>query len=188
MLALLLGDLQLQPNPDTAADIEQAFCLLNRCCQDLRVITYALAPPVFEDVDPSAAFDWYSRHMRDDARVDVEFRACAIPPETSPEVRTLLLAAIQEWSQKAIRHPGAARTSITLKSVSLDTGMTELQLEVACSQSDNEAVQAILSSAVIRERVRTLGGRCEGLSERGGISARISVMAAGGARAAGGSG
>ena len=35
VLALLLGDLNLQPDPDTAANIEQAFCLLNRCCQDL---------------------------------------------------------------------------------------------------------------------------------------------------------
>jgi len=179
VLALLLGDLNLQPDPDTAANIEQAFCLLNRCCQDLRVVTYALAPPVFEELDPSAAFDWYSRHMRDDARVDVEFRTCAIPPETSAEVRTLLLAFIQEWAQKAIRHPGAAKTFISLKSTAFDNGVAELQLEVVCSDAENEAVKAVLASPAIRDRVEMLGGRCEVVRETDGIRAHISVNAGG---------
>jgi PAS domain S-box-containing protein len=179
VLALLLGDLSLQPDADTAANIEQAFCVLNRCCRDLRVVTYALTPPVFDDLDPSAAFNWYSRHMRDDARVDVEFNIGAIPPETSPEVRTLLLAVVQEWSQKAIRHPGAAKTQITLKTIALDNALHELQLDVLCSQPENEAVRAILASAVIRERVQTLGGRCEAVREGDGIRALISVRAAG---------
>lgn len=179
VLALLLGDLNLQPDPDTAANIEQAFCMLNRCCQDLRVVTYALAPPVFDDLNPTAAFDWYSRHMRDDARVEVEFRTCAIPPETSPEVRTLLPAFIQEWAQKAIRYPGAAKTLITLKNTALANGMAELQLEVLCNQPENEAIKALLASPAIRDRVRTLGGRCEVVQEGGGIRAVISVSAAG---------
>jgi PAS domain S-box-containing protein len=179
VLALLLGDLNLQPDPDTAANIEQAFCLLNRCCQDLRVVTYALAPPVFEELDPTAAFDWYSRHMRDDARVDVEFRACAIPPETSVEVRTLLLAVIQEWSQKAIRSPGAAKTFISLKSTAFDNGVAELQLELVCSDAENEAVKAVLASPAIRDRVEMLGGRGEVVRETDGIRARISVNAGG---------
>jgi PAS domain-containing protein len=179
VLALLLGDLSLQPDPDTAANIEQAFCMLNRCCQDLRVVTYALAPPAFDDSDPTAAFDWYSRHMRDDARVDVEFKGGAVPPETSPEVRALLLAAIQEWSQKAIRHPDAGKTVITLKSVALANAMSELQLEVLCSQPENEAVRALLASPVIRECVQTMGGRCEAIRENDGIRALISVNAAG---------
>jgi PAS domain S-box-containing protein len=179
VLALLLGDLNLQPDPDTAANIEQAFCLLNRCCQDLRVVTYALAPPVFEDLNPTAAFDWYSRHMRDDARVDVEFRTCAIPPETSAEVRTLLLAFIQEWAQKAIRYPGAAKTFISLKSTPLDNGMAELRLEVVCSDAENEAVKAVLASPAIRDRVEMLGGRSEVVRETDGIRAHISVNSGG---------
>jgi PAS domain S-box-containing protein len=179
VLALSLGDLDRQPDRDTAAIVKQALCLVNRCCQELRVITYALAPPVFDDGDPAAAFEWYCRHLREDARIDVEIRAGAIPPDTSPDVRALLLAALQEWSQKAIRYPAAGKTVITLKKVALANAMSELQLEVLCSQPENEAVRALLASPVIRERVQKLGGRCEAIRQNGGMSARISVNAAG---------
>ncbi len=138
------------------------------------MISYALAPPVFDDANLSAAFEWYCRDLRDDARLDVEFRIGTIPPATPPEVRSLLLAVLQEWAELAIRHTGVGKTLIILESARLTNTMSELRLEFVSEQPDNEAVNGILTSPVIRNRVRTLWGQCEAAREQSGISARIS--------------
>jgi PAS domain S-box-containing protein len=179
VLGLSLAKLEREPDRVTTAEVKHTLSLVDRCCRDLRVISYALAPPLFDDGDAAAAFDWYSRLLQEDARVDVEFKIGALPPGTSPQVRNLLLAAVQEWAEKAIRHPGAGKTLITLEIVSLTDTRSELRLEFISAQPDNEAVKGILASPVIRERVRTLGGLCEATREPGGISARISVDPAG---------
>jgi hypothetical protein len=210
VLGLSLARLEREPDRVTAAEVKHTLGLVDRCCRDLRVISYALAPPLFDNADAAAAFGWYSRLLQEDAGVDVEFKIGDIPPGTSPQVRLLLLAAVQEWAEKAIRHPGAGKTLITLESVQrtgrggrlqrignfssaaarsvsvvravsgepTDT-TSELRLEFVSGQPDNEAVMGILMSPVIRERVRTLGGRCEADREQGGISARISVNPSG---------
>lgn len=184
VLAMSLGNLQREPDNDTAADVEHALRLVDRCCRDLRVIGYALTPPSLDDGGAASALEWYSRRLLEDARVDVEFVAESIPSDTAPEVRALLRAVIQEWAEKAIRYPGAGKTWIVLKSVVPESAMPadatpEVRIEFQSGQLDNEAVHSILASAVIRERVRTLGGRCEAIWEQSGISARISVNAAG---------
>jgi PAS domain S-box-containing protein len=179
VLGLSLTRLEREPDRITAGEVKKTLSLIDRCCRDLRVISYALAPPLFDDADAGAAFDWYSRVLQDDARVDVEFKVGALPAGTSPQVRLLLLAAVQEWAQKAIRYPGAAKTLITLETITPADAGPELRLEFVSGQPENEAVKEILMSPVIRERVRALRGRCEATHEQGGISARISVSAAG---------
>jgi hypothetical protein len=89
------------------------------------------------------------------------------------------LAFIQEWAQKAIRYPGAAKTFISLKSTPLDNGMAELRLEIFCREEGNEAVKAVLASPAIRDRVQMLGGRFEAIREADGIRAFISLNVGG---------
>jgi PAS domain S-box-containing protein len=175
VLGLSLAKLEREPDRVMAAEVKHTLGLVDRCCRDLRVISYALAPPLFDNADAAAAFDWYSRLLQEDARVDVEFKIGAIPAGTTRQVRLLLLAAVQEWAEKAIRYPGAGKTLITVESVELTNAMPEIRLEFVSGRPDNEAVKGILMSPVIRERVRTLGGRCEADWEQGGIAARISI-------------
>ena len=132
------------------------------------MISYALAPPVFEDTGLNAAFDWYSGHLREDAGIDVEFHCGTVQEHFAPGVREVLFAALQEWAGRAIRSPGPVRTVISLKS-----DEDGVELAFICDDPENAAVAAVCGSPVIRERVRALGGFASTGPEEAGLSARI---------------
>ena len=162
VLALSLSKLQRTHARKQIPDWKLTLDLVDRCCRHLRVISYALAPPAFDDLGPAASFEWYARHLREDAELDIEFTSEAIPADLKPEVGALLFAAVQEWAGMAIRYPGAGKTVI-----SLTNGGEGLKLEFACNEPANEAVTGILASRIIRECVRALGGTSETIQERG---------------------
>jgi PAS domain S-box-containing protein len=169
VLAFSLSEMQRHPEESLTEGLQNAVELVDRCCRDLRVLTYALAPPLFEGSESAAALEWYAEHLRADAGIAVEFSADAIPDDTAPEVRALLLAAIREWAERAIRHRGG-RTKI-----SLTAQFFVISLEFAGERADDEAVGGILSSRLIAERARALGGSIQAAQGEEGISARISV-------------
>ena len=168
VLSFSLGKLRHATEAISSPDWGETFEVVDRCCRDLRVISYALAPPVFEDTGLNAAFDWYSGHLREDAGIDVEFHCGTVQEHFAPGVREVLFAALQEWAGRAIRSPGPVRTVI-----SLNSDEDGLELAFICDDPENAAVAAVCGSPVIRERVRALGGFASTGPEEAGLSARI---------------
>jgi PAS domain S-box-containing protein len=166
VLALSLGKLQRADRPE-GSDLTQALSRVDRCCRDLRVLSYALAPPVFDDIGLASALDWYARHLREDAGISVEFLSDAVPETVPQGVRRLMFQIVQEWAETAIRNPGAGRTVI-----SLNEANPGVVLKFACDRASDAAVTGLLASRVIRERVRILNGRFETLQDEG-VSATI---------------
>ena len=176
-LALSVSRLERNPSLWEPSAFREAIDLVDRCCRDLRVLSCALAPPIVDDESPWTAFEWYARQLRDEAGIDVEFEGAPAQGLFAPEAIELLVAIFQEWGERAIRYPGPGKTRICLSKANAG-----FDLEFSCDRSDDRAVRAISDSAVIRERVRALGGSVATTGSRNMACAHISVPEAAGGR------
>ncbi len=162
LVALSFTISKLQSQIDGA----DAHNLIDRCCRDIRLISYMIAPPSAGEAGLGAAIEWYTEYLEEAGiGTDVEF-APGVDESLSLEATDLFLTAIQEWTGRMIRKRLRARLFIGLHTN--DSGVV-LELK---SVVDHKMAAGWTT---FRERVRTLGGLFEVTAGPAEVMARLTL-------------
>jgi PAS domain S-box-containing protein len=138
-----------------AATANGALDLLDRCCRDVRVISYMLAPPVPFETDFDALVASYVDYLRDEVGLTIALETVSAPGNMSPEVQSLFFATVQEWTSRAIRKNPVAHLEIRFDTEADASGRRQIVLELESTPGG----PAILDSWVLfRECAGALGG------------------------------
>ena len=147
-----------------------ALDLIDRCCRDIRLISYILAPPSTGEAGLGTAIEWYTEYLEEAGiETDIEF-APGVDESLSLEATDLFLTAIQEWTARMIRRRLRARLFIGLHR---NGNGTVLELK---SGVDRKMTRGWTT---FRERVRTLGGLFEVMDGPAEVIARLSFPGSG---------
>jgi PAS domain S-box-containing protein len=150
-------------------DAESTAGLVDRCCRDIRVISYMLAPPSLSETTLEASIELYAGYVREETGVAITLDMDPVPGTVSPEAQLLFLAAVQSWVARGIRSRPKPEISVRLRH--RGAGLV-LELEMA-------GVAPPLSPhaglAIVRERARALGGEFDIAGDSTRVSVRISL-------------
>lgn len=155
---------------------------LNRICadmdeslRDIRTLTFEISPPVLYDYGLAAALEWLASHSAGRYGLEVEFREEGEATELDQERQVNLYRACRELLFNVVKHAGAKRVSINLKS---GQGMVILSVVDDGQGFDpDQAAQGAKSSMglfSLRERLQPLGGTLD-IESQAGLGSRISL-------------
>lgn len=188
-VSLSLARLQRNPGIATAAGLASAMELCDHCSREVRASINVLAPPLStsepaDDVLAETAdnavstLQWYVANLRETAGLRVSFAASSndgldgrgsqFSLQTSRFVRTLLCAAVQRWAEAAINRSAPTSILLTRQARGL-----ELQIQSECP--GDPPIAAVLSSSLIRESLRAIGGTIESRFSPAGDSVRLVI-------------
>jgi PAS domain S-box-containing protein len=175
-----------------AADVNPALDLIDRCCRDVRIISYMLAPPFSSEGGLDSAIESFVEYLRDEAGLTIALSTVPVPQGISPDLHSLFFAAVQEWAARAIRKYPKAHLSIKLQTAARSHGEPGGAPEVVLELESTPGAQppgpddvsrvpdAILDGwAMFRARVRDLGGQFEVQSCPARSFARLSFQGVG---------
>jgi PAS domain S-box-containing protein len=151
----------------TAAD--SAMKLVDRCCRDIRLISYMLEPPSLSETRLDASIEQYAGYLRKETGLTIRVDFDAAHEAVSTEAQLVFFAAVQVWVAGAIRSRPKADISIRLRS---GGAATVLELEMICAAP---VLSTLPGLAVIRERARALGGEFEPGGDATRLFATISL-------------
>jgi PAS domain S-box-containing protein len=152
-----------------------ALELVDRCCRDIRVISYMLAPPSTLEGTLSESIEQYTGYLREETGMAIDLDLDPVPGTVSPEAQLLIFHAIQEWTSRNVRRSRHGMVSVRLRS---SAAATILELDTL-NMIPSQASPAHAGWAAIRERARGLGGESEVAVEPTREFARISLPAGG---------
>jgi PAS domain S-box-containing protein len=156
-------DVQMRSKADSALE------LIDRCCRDIRVISYMLAPPALYETTLEASIELYAGYVREETGVAIAVDVDAVPGTASPSAQLLLFAAVQAWVARGIRSHPKPKISIRLRN--RGAGIL-LEMEMICFAPP---LSPHAGWAIIRERARALGGEFEIVVDNTHVSVRISL-------------
>jgi PAS domain S-box-containing protein len=145
---------QRQMDP-AAHDPALALDLVDRCCRDIRLLGYMLAPAKLgDDAGLVEGIESHARTLRESGALDIEFHAELASESLSAEARAVLFSAVHEFTAKAITNRANKPLAIVLKR---DGPAALLEIRGAF---DSRGV-GDRDYPAIRERVGALGGYLE---------------------------
>jgi PAS domain S-box-containing protein len=148
---------------------DSALELIDRCCRDIRIISYMLAPPSLCETTLEASIELYASYVREETGVAIAVDVDAVPGTASPGAQLLLFAAVQACVARGIRNHPKPEISIRLRN--RGTGIL-LEMEMICLAPP---LSPHAGWAIIRERARALGGEFEIGVDSTHVSVRISL-------------
>ncbi len=149
-------------------EAESACQLVDRCCRDIRVISYMLAPPSLSETTLEASIEMHVGFVREEIGLAIALDLDPVSETCSPEAKVLLFAAVQSWVGRGIRSRPRPAISVRLRSPG---GGVVLELEMLPPL----LVVSLSGWTVIRERTKALGGEFELGGDSTRISARLSL-------------
>jgi len=154
LVALSFSLEQRQMDP-AAHDPALVLDLVDRCCRDIRLLAYMLAPAKLgDDAGLVEAIESHVRTLKDSRALDISFHAEAASESFSAEARAVLFSAVHQFTVKAITNRANKPLAIVLKR---DGPAALLEIKGAF---DSRAV-GHRDYPAIRERVGALGGYLE---------------------------
>lgn len=146
---------------------------IDRCCRNIRLISYMLAPPSLTDASLEEAIGQYAFIVREETGMAIAIEIEPVPENVAAQARLLFFAAVQAWVIRAIRsHP---RPALSVRLGHRSGGLV-LELEMVGADLMLPPLSARPSGlAVIREITRALGGEFHIAGESPRISAKISL-------------
>ena len=163
LVALSFTISKLQAHMDGADGLN----LIDRCCRDIRLISYILAPPSTGEAGLAAAIEWYTEYLEEAGiETDMEF-APGVDESLSLEATDLFLMAIQEWTTRMIRK--------RLQSASLLIGLHRNGSGIVLELKSVASRRMAAGWTTFRERVRALGGLFEVTDGPAEVIARLSL-------------
>jgi PAS domain S-box-containing protein len=163
-LSFTLSKLQSQTDGADALD------LIDRCCRDIRLISYIIAPPSTGEAGLGTAIEWYTEYLEEAGiETNVEF-APGVDESLSLDATDLFLAAIQEWTARMIRRRLRSRLFI-----GLHRNRSGIVLELK-SAADRRMTAGWTT---FRESARTLGGLFEVIDGAAEVIVRLSLPGSG---------
>ena len=149
--------------------------LIERCCRDIRVISCMLTPPPRGQANLVATIEAYAGWMREETGLTIKVDPGPQAGKIGTDAESLVLAAVQEWMLRTLLK--RVKASLFIR-VSNDDAMIVLELKSVPDPALTgvNGMQAMGGGwAVIRERVRALGGRLEITADSAGARARMSL-------------
>jgi PAS domain S-box-containing protein len=161
-----------QRKADPAAhDPALAIDLVDRCCRDIRLLGYMLAPAKLEeDAGLVEGIESHARTLKESGALDIEFHAELAAESLSTEARAVLFSAVHEFTAKAVTNRANRPLAIVLRR----EGPAAL-LEIK-GAFDLHGV-ADRDYPAIRERVGALGGCLEMMSDCVRIALPVALAA-----------
>jgi PAS domain S-box-containing protein len=133
---------------------DMALELVGRCCRDVRLLAYIIAPPDLGDEGGLAeGIEWHARTLRESGALDIDFHADLASENLSAEARALIFSAVHEFTARAIVNRGKKALAIVLKREG-PAALLEVKGAFGSRGADRDY-------PAIRERVGALGGRFE---------------------------
>ena len=135
--------------------------ILDRCIQDARALTFALAPPVLHEIGLHAALEWLAERQNLGSGVQMSFAGPPEPPGLTEAERILCYRSVRELLRNVVTHSEARSAVVTARVYAgryeievLDDGRG-FDVEQALSHADG----AGFGLFSIRERLRDLRGQ-----------------------------
>ena len=147
-------------------DVDQ---MLDQSLTYTRTLVAQLSPPVLHEFGLAAALRWLGEQMaRHDLSVTTETEG---EPVLSEEQAVLLFQSARELLFNVLKHAGTDRASLQLNCTGSDMGLTVI--DDGCGFDSSACKEAAASDGKfglfsIRERMESLGGRVDLVSEPGG--------------------
>jgi signal transduction histidine kinase len=124
--------------------------VIDRCCRDIRVISYILSGPSLSGVSLVEAIEEYAENMHE-AGIEIAIESEPGLAEVSPEAEVLFFGAVQEWAARMAAKRMRARLFVGLRN-----GDSGVALELR-----SVPAATLEGWPTLRERARALGGRFE---------------------------
>lgn len=150
---------------------EATLEMIDRCCRDIRIISYMLAPPSLYETTLEASIELLASSVRDEVGLTIAVDIDPVPESVSPEARVLFFAAVQSWVARGIRSHPRPELSVRLEN---RTDGTVLQLEMV-SAGYTLPAPAVPSNGwgFLRGITRALGGEFDLAGDLSHVSARM---------------
>lgn len=156
--------------------------LADRCCTEIRTISYLLHPPLLDEVGLAFAAKWFVEGFSKRTGIPVDLQIPEEFPRMSAEAETSLFRVVQETMSNVHRHSGATHAKVDLSAASTDVILTIRDDGKGMPPELVEAVNRSNSSlgvglAGMRERLAQLGGRLIVTSDSTGTVVRATIPA-----------
>jgi len=147
--------------------------LIDRCCRNIRLISYMLAPPSLAEIPLAESIEQYASSVREETLLAIAVDIDPVSETVPHQVRLLLFTAVQSWVMRAIRsHP---KPALSVRLGNRSAGMV-LELEMVWAEYMLPAPAALSNGwTVIREITRALGGEFDIAGDSSRVSAKISL-------------
>ena len=152
------------PSTEHAEPLDEVFQMIDRALQDVTSLTFQLCPPVLYRHGLAAALKWLVEEF--DSRHDesFEFVGQDISLPLTDEVRGPVFQAVRELLTNVVKHAGADRVTVTVR-----TGEDEMTITVADDGVGFDTVPAVrpddetsgFGLFSIRHRIGYFGGRLD---------------------------
>lgn len=145
--------------------LDQSLHLLDRCCRDIRQLSYILAPPSFDEIGLIPAFEWFAGELQREAGMEVDLDFDALAAETAKPLQAILFATLQACVARSIRMLDKSKKIVSLKQ---NDGLLSLRYEsvypkeeITKGETPLSATEVAEEFSVIRERLRCFSGTLE---------------------------
>jgi PAS domain S-box-containing protein len=169
-------------NEEGARLLRDTRSLADRCCTEIRTISYLLHPPLLDEVGLAFAVKWFVEGFSKRTGIPVETHIPEEFPRLSSEAETSLFRVVQEAMSNVHRHSGATHAWVDLSAGDRDvllhirddgTGMPPELVEAVNRANSSLGV----GLAGMRERLAQLGGRLIVTSDSTGTTVRATIPA-----------
>jgi PAS domain S-box-containing protein len=148
-----------------------AVDMVDRCCRDIRVISYMLAPPFLSETTLQESIELFAACVREETGLTITVDLGQSPRTIAPEARVLVFAAVQSWVARGISSHSKPDLCIRLAKSESEI---ELDLEAILTESESPLPAAPLSGwSLFRSIARALGGDADIAQEPFRASASI---------------
>jgi signal transduction histidine kinase len=181
-ISLCLGQVLQDGDGDqngTRRLLEEAYSLSRKALQEVRSVSYALHPPILDEIGLVPALRWYLEGLMKRTSLRIVFDAPTDMEPLPPEVDATLFRIVQESMSNILRHSGANTARVRLerdsKSVRMSIEDNGRGMEVEALASADGGAPLGVGIAGMRERVQQFRGKFEIRSGRGGTTVLVSV-------------
>jgi PAS domain S-box-containing protein len=181
-LSLLDSVVDGSSDSEAARLLRDTRSLADRCCTEIRTISYLLHPPLLDEVGLAFAVKWFIEGFSKRTGIPVELQIPEEFPRMSAEAETSFFRVLQEAMSNVHRHSGATHARVDLSAASTDVILTIRDDGKGMPAELVEAVNRSNSSlgvglAGMRERLAQLGGRLIVTSDSTGTVVRATIPA-----------
>jgi PAS domain S-box-containing protein len=179
LLALIKIKLAGQREAGEDGGLLEVLALVDQAIAQTRSLTFELSPLVLHELGFEAALEWLAAQLRDQLKIEVEFRDDGLEKVLSEELQVALFQAARELLHNVAKHAQASRVTV---SVQREDG--QMRVSVAddgvgfnpVEQAQRRGTQRGFGLFSIRERLRHLGGRAE-ITSAPGRGTQVSLSA-----------
>jgi PAS domain S-box-containing protein len=163
------GVAQTPSSADSARVVDESRKIIEQAIENLRSLTYQLSPPILHELGLEAALDWLADQFAGQYKFKCRFEDDGQPKPVDGNVQTVLFAGVRELLLNVTKHARAAGAIVCARKEG-----DAIRVTVEDDGAGFDTARAVRADKTagfglfnLRERLHSLGGRCEIQSEPG---------------------